>query len=143
LNKNDENVFEAYIKQAPLSAIINATYGEYQKFHRKDDPSTTNFDANIDNGVYQTMPNYFERLVPRGDPLYIERPKELRGRVGSFFLPENATVISQLQYKKAEIARDVRVSYYNPKYPWLEAVYRFDVTAYQPVFPDVAVCEVF
>jgi hypothetical protein len=135
--QNSQTILEDYIKLAPASAVINATSGEYQRFHRKDTNSLDNDRYSTD--TIATIPNYFQAIIPSTDPLWIDRPVVFAGRVGNYSNPKNMSRIYQMQYKLADLANDVRVSYQSTKYPWLEAVYRFKMSALQAVRPDVAV----
>jgi hypothetical protein len=127
---NTESVLSDYIKNAPNGSNLAQT-GKYQKFHRKPTDTLGNDIDGVDN------PDYFLKVIPSTDPLFIPRPTAFGGRVGNI-RPTATNFGFQMQYKPAQIAKDARVSYYNPKYPWLEAVYRFEQTALQAVRPDTA-----
>jgi hypothetical protein len=64
-----------------------------------------------------------------GDANYYPRPQEFVNPIGN-------NVLYQLAYRPEDIANDVRVSYLNPNYPWLEAVYRFNIITMNPGRPD-------
>lgn len=135
--QNSQALLEDYIAKAPAGSLINATSGKYQRFHRKDTNSLDNDRYSTDSLV--TIPDYFQAIINSSNPLYIDRPVSFGGRVGNYSNPKNMSRIFQMQYKLADLANDVRVSYRSAKYPWLDAVYRFKMSALQAVRPDVAV----
>jgi len=122
---NKVNVLEEYIRDAPAGSNT-AQQPQFQRYFRNTANSTTHI------VVSTTGPNItttFQRLVPPGDQYYYPRPTEFVNPIGN-------NNLFQLAYRPQDIATDVRVSYLNPKYPWLEAVYKFNILTMNPGRPD-------
>jgi len=98
----------AYINEAPSNACI--TGSKWQKRH-----VSCQFSGTCDGkyGMSNDGSNYLKQLREKDD-LYIDRPKSW-GDEGS----------AQFQYHPKDLEKDIRVSYTNPKWPWIEAVYKF------------------
>jgi hypothetical protein len=132
----NQTLLDDYIALAPPSAFINATSGKWQRFARKDKPGLDNDHPGLIGDPIQT--NYFQSIINSSNPLFISRPPSWPGRVGDVNNPtDNNTYL--MQYKTSELALDVRVSYQSSKYPWLEAVHKFNHSADQNARPDTAV----
>jgi hypothetical protein len=123
---------DAYLAAAPNASITPNT-GKFTKFHRKETNNLNN-DVAVDN----IQLDYFNRIIYPNDTLYIYRPPSFKGRIGRIGNPKDTDVHYQMQYKATEVAEDKRVSYFNPKFPWLEAVYKFKITTLNPGRPDTA-----
>jgi hypothetical protein len=120
LNSNTYALLDDYIKNAPAGSNVGLK-PEFQKLRRKD--------------VVQTDGNL--KLVNKTNPIFIERPTEFAGQIGNLFFPADEGKPHYLyQYSPSFIANDVRVSYKSEKYPWLEAVYKFEISIIQAKQPD-------
>lgn len=123
----NDDVMQDYINKAPSSAFTDATAGIYQKFYKRNwvsmdseagvpSPPHAGFVADTSH-----VTDFYLAEISPNDTLYIERPNagSKNGLVeGTFY---------QYQYKTPELSADVRVSYRSSVYPWLEAVYKFEV----------------
>ena len=136
--KHSISLLQDYINSAPIEAIIQATEGEYQKFHRKKTPTVDNINESLGNSQFANVSNFYSGVVYANDSLYVFRPSECKGTIDNILHP-NSSQIYQMQYKLTELATDVRVSYVSEKYPWIEAVYKFKMVAMQPGQVDFAV----
>jgi len=100
---------DAYLNQASASDELKGS--QWQKRHVSCGFSNTCNDAKHPNDGSQ-----YKKQLSSGDELYFDRP-ESWGDAG----------ISQFQYTDAKLKNDKRVSYENPKWPWIEAVHSFEV----------------
>jgi hypothetical protein len=92
------------------------------RFHLKSNPS-------LDNEVTdKNITNYFESVIYPNNSRFIIRPAVF-GNTGLKY---------QMEYPDSELAGDVRVSYRSAKYPWIEAVYKFQLSTLNPSRPDTA-----
>jgi hypothetical protein len=125
MSKNTFEILDDYIKNAPEGNNKAQTAG-YQRLHRSDLPG-------LNNGV---TANFFLKEVLPEDPLWVYRPPYFAGQIGNIATPDDSDTTYLLQYKPETIANDRRVSYESDKYPWLEAVYKFQINTLQARQPD-------
>jgi hypothetical protein len=138
---NKPALLEDYIKNAPPNSN-KALEPQWQRYFRHTSNSTTHivtsttgpnttttFARLIKPGAYKIFLILLPTNSITGDANYYPRPEEFVNPIGN-------NVLYQLAYRPEDIANDVRVSYLNPNYPWLEAVYRFNIITMNPGRPD-------
>jgi len=111
LHEHTISNLKAYISQAPASAHIQGS--KWQKRH-----VSCGF-SNMCNPKYQNTGKQYVKQLHKGDPLYFDRPRAW-GNEG----------VAQFQYKSNDLQGDVRVSYTNKHWPWIEAVHKFTVSGH-------------
>jgi hypothetical protein len=131
MNIHTFTLLEDYIAEAPAGSN-KALEPAYQRLHRRDIES---LDNEFKSG---TVKNYFASFINKTDPLYIPRPASFGGKVGLIEEPDESSPIYLVSYKPETLSEDVLVSYHNPKYYWLEAVYRYKIVVIQAARPDTA-----
>lgn len=132
LNLHTFDLLEDYIANAPPGSNQAMTRG-LQKYHRKD---TETLDNDVPSG---TTPNFFRAFINESSPIWIYRPPSFLGEIGNIQKPDNSTPTYLVSYKDDSLANDVRVSYQSEKYPWIEAVYKFQIVTMAPHRPDTSI----
>lgn len=105
LEEHTPQTLQNYIAEAPASAYVYEDV-RYERIH-------VSYNNNENNGAQ------YERRLDESDPRYIDR---------SPFHPEGSNY-PQWKYLEGDLQNDAKVSYFNPKYPWIEAMYRYAVNA--------------
>ena len=125
-------LLDDYIANAPAGNNKAFDYS-YTRFSRKD---TQTLDNDTPTG---TTPNFFASFVDNSDPRYLTRPLSFQGEIGALQPPKSGDPVYLMAYKNSTLqdAKDARVSYYNPNYPWIEAAYRYKNIILHPHRPDV------
>lgn len=115
-----EKMLKDYIAQAPSSAYIYQDE-KYQRMHIScTHKHPNNPGGNSDCG--QTSWNSgekFEREITPADSFHIDR---------SPFHPNPQSDMTHFKYHPSSLSNDRRVTYYNPDYPWIEAVHKMRVS---------------
>jgi hypothetical protein len=126
-------LIDDYIANAPAGSN-KALDIKWQRMSRKETPTLDN------DAATGTIPNYFQSFINKTDPRYLERPLSFQGQIGTLIPPTNSTPFYLVSYFNSTLieAGDVRVSYYNPKYPWIEAVHKYKHANLQAKRPDTA-----
>jgi len=112
---------KAYVDEAPKSAEV-FTGPEWQKRH-----TSCGFSNMCNNKKGKNDGRDYLKQLHEGDNLYFDRP--------AVWFNEG---IAQFQYKASDLVNDKRVSYTNPKWPWIEAVHSFQVKHPRPREWDIS-----
>lgn len=149
---HNRTTLDDYLLNCPTNASQAGHSAKWQKYHF----TGANIDITDTTGhalLNQPPANSdtFLRIVPPDDPAWWNRsclfPHTICNQTGVGFLPNpgkcmNCRDVAQVQFLPAMIYQDARCSYYNPKYPWMLHVVRFqhnnygqDVDAAQMYFP--------
>jgi len=100
LKEHRQPVLDAYLAQAPESAYIYEDV-RYERTH------ASYYNGNNDGSQY-------ERRLDETDPQWMDRSEFHRD-------------LPQWKYSESDLRRDQRVAYFNPDYPWIEAVHKFAI----------------
>jgi len=134
LSLHTPELMEDYILNAPVGNNVGQD-SVRQKYHRKEENSLTLFRPNL-----APIPNYFASVITSGPRYLGTRPPSFGGQIGILDTPAEvlAGPIYQMGYNYTQIQYDRIVNYTNSNYPWIEAVYKFQITSLHPRQPDVA-----
>jgi len=133
--QHTEKLLDEYIAEAPWSAGERYRNEFWDKYHVGwADPKSYGASTSNMNFVMQG-----KTTVEKGDKDYIERPwafacSGLGNRYGysswtaqpisEKCIPYLAPDLKIWRYPKSELKQDIRIAYTNPKFPWIEAVWR-------------------
>eukprot|EP00128_Syssomonas_multiformis_P002497 Colp12_sorted_trinity150504_noHs@26026 len=109
----DSSFITDYINNAPPSAKLTGT--TLQKTHL----------VQPDRNASQYLNDfpYFTKLLSPSDPDYLNQSS-------TYIARSKGTKVgrAQLQFNSSYTKNDIRVSYVSDKYPWIEAIHRFEVS---------------
>jgi len=121
LTLHTEGLLDDYLNNAPQSALDIWADTKYDKTHVS---CTYLYPSNPQaDGCEQSSHNpgnRYDRPLEESDPNWNDR---------SLFdtILTNGRTGFQFKYKDADLARDVRAAYENTNYPWIEAVWKFEI----------------
>lgn len=130
LELHTEKLLNDYVNSAPDEAYIYSD-PKFQKMHiscthkYKSNPAGR---SDCSSTAYNSGAQYERELTP-ADDIYFDR---------SAWHPNPQSDMTHFKYKASSLNNDKRVSYLNPKYPWIEAVHKFRVSYKWPKEWDVA-----
>ncbi len=122
-----------YLASAPRSA--NLTDPQWRKNHILP-PTKLSFDGILfDNLDFRlrfstTAPRYWGSEAGSDHPRYIPRDPEALKQCKATSINDQlcgSYTPSQWVYSDYDLADDYRVEYFNPKYPWIEAIHKFQI----------------
>jgi len=110
LGQHSLSVLKAYIDQAPADARFKGI--KWQKRH-----VSCGF-SKLCSPKYTNTGRQYKQQLHQGDALFYDRPAVWDNPGSALF-----------QYKPVDLRGDIRVSYENQNWPWIEAVHKFKVYA--------------
>lgn len=128
LELHTESMLNEYISNAPADAYLY-TAEKYQRMHISctyNHPNSRK--ADCAQTTWNSGEGYERQLTPQ-DSIYIDR---------SGFDPNPASDMAHFKYNPRDLAYDKRVAYFNPDFPWIEAVHKFRITHRFPKEWDAA-----
>jgi hypothetical protein len=134
-------ILENYLAAVPKSGNLS-----HPSWHRNHLLPAVKSSNGLNNHWFSffsdTVGQYFKGNAPTGsgDPQLVPRPASLMSTCKtaaiSSFSCDPSEPPSQWFYKDSWLNWDLRAEYYNPTYPWIESVHRFQISVTETVYSN-------